>query len=407
MPGFSAVGPVTEGPLSGTEAVVKDCFAAEGHTSSNGSDRWIETHGPATLNSRVVSDLLSGGASIVGMGRMDQIAFSLIGDTPAGGPPLNPRHPELFCGGSSAGCASAVAGGRASLGVGTDSAGSVRVPAALCGVHGLRPTWGSIDMTGCIPLAPSFDTAGILAANPLVMRRAVRALTKLPRPESVITRVVVDPKLSTDPDALLQTAGQVATDAAATLEEVDLAQLVNRDVAALHNRLQGREVWGCRGRWAEGNMDALDDDIAYRLRACAEFAAENAETIEIDRRDRQLFTELLADLIDDRTVLVKPVLGNPLPSLDSTQSQRAAFRSSTIELMAPAGLAGWPELTWTATDARRDPALAVGLLARPGNDELLIDLLERLWSREGTHRPEARRETRHLPAVQPAWVPST
>ncbi|MGI9576672.1 MAG: amidase family protein [Microthrixaceae bacterium] len=409
VPGFDGIEPVTEGPLSGIEAVVKDCFAVEGHTSSNGSERWLETHGPATLNSRVISELLSGGASIVGMGRLDQIAFSLVGDTPVGGAPLNPRHPELFCGGSSAGCASAVAGGRASLGIGTDTAGSVRVPAALCGLHGLRPTWGSIDLTGCIPLAPSFDTAGILAANPLVLRRALRALSKLPPPESLITRVVVDPSLSADPQGLVRTAQRVATQTGASLEEVDLAHLVNPDVAALHNRLQGREVWGCRGNWATTNMEALDEDIAYRLRACAEFAAEDSETVDVNRRDRQAFTELLAEVNDDRALLVKPILGRPLPKLESTPDARRSFRRSTIELAAAAGLAGWPELTWTSAEARRDPSSAVGLLTRPGNDELLVDVLERLWANEGAERPasDVSGEPRHLPAVQPPWGPNT
>lgn len=154
-------------------------------------------------------------------------------------------------------------------------------------------------------------------------------------------------------------------------------------------------------------MDALDDDIANRLRACAGFAAENTETIEVDLRDRQMFTELLAEQIDDRTLLVKPVLGRPLPYLESTPADRASFRRTSIELAAPAGLAGWPELTWTDAAARTDPARAVGLLARPGNDDLLVDLLERLWSREGVQGSEAGTAPRHLPAVQPAWVPNT
>lgn len=404
--GFDGLGPTAEGPLSGVEAVVKDCFAVDGHTSSNGSVRWLETHGPARLNSWVVDELLAAGASIVGMGRMDQLAFSLVGDTAPGGAPVNPRHPDLFCGGSSSGTAAAVAGGRASLGIGTDTAGSVRVPAALCGVHGLRPTWGSIDLTGCIPLAPSFDTAGIIAANPLVMRLALRRLSKLPRHDSVISRVLVDPTLSNDPDALIHTAQLVAAEAGATFGTVDLSQLVNTDVAALHNRLQGREVWTTRGRWAESNMDSLDDDIARRLRACAEFAAEDEATIEVDLRDRQMFCELLAGIVDDRTVLVKPVLGTPLPSLEADARQLAAFRRSTMVLTATAGLAGWPELTWTGGVARSDPQRAVGLLARPGNDDLLVDLLERLWALEEARGPEPDTGSRESPAIRPHQAPN-
>ena len=383
--GFGPIAPTTEGQLSGLDVVVKDCFAVEGHTCSNGSRRWLETHGPASLNSALVEGILAAGGSIVGMGRMDQLAFSLIGNTPADGAPANPRHPELWCGGSSAGTAAAVAGGRATLGIGTDTAGSVRVPSALCGVHGLRPTWGSMDMTGCIPLAPSFDTAGIIAANPLVMRLAHRVLSSLPHPDALISRVVVDPSLSDDPHVLMERAAHVAAVAGATLEQVDLSPLVNRDVGALHNRLQGREVWASRGRWVEANMDSLDPEIGGRLRACAAFAAESVDDIEVDHEDRRMFTELLAGFVDEHTVLVKPVLGRPLPARDAPSEELAAFRRTTIPLMAPAGLTGWPELTWTDAAAREQPRQAVGLLARAGNDELLVDLLERLWSAE--HAP--------------------
>ena len=105
-------------------------------------------------------------------------------------------------------------------------------------------------------------------------------------------------------------------------------------------------------------------------------------------------------------MLVKPVLGTPLPSLEADARQLAAFRRSTMVLTATAGLAGWPELTWTGGVARSDPRRAVGLLARPGNDDLLVDLLERLWALEEARGPEPGTGSAESPAIRPHQAPN-
>ena len=140
-------------------------FFIEGHVSSYGHPRWRETHSPSDRTAPVVSRLLNAGASIAGLAKLDQIAWSIIGNASEGIPPLNPAYPDRFTGGSSSGPASAVACGLADVGIGTDTGGSIRVPAAACGLFGLRPTHGRISTDGVLPLAPAFDTVGILPAS--------------------------------------------------------------------------------------------------------------------------------------------------------------------------------------------------------------------------------------------------
>jgi amidase len=101
----------------------------------------------------------------VGKTITDEFAFSLVGENHFYGTPLNPKAPDRIPGGSSSGSASVVAAGQADFALGTDTAGSIRVPAANCGIFGLRPTWGRISMAGVQPLAPSFDTVGFLPAT--------------------------------------------------------------------------------------------------------------------------------------------------------------------------------------------------------------------------------------------------
>lgn len=148
------------GTLDGLRLAVKDMFAIEGHVSSFGHPRWRETHSPWSYTAPVLDRLLSAGASNAGLAKLDQLAWSIVGNAGEGVPPLNSAYPERFTCGSSSGPASAVAAGQADVGVGTDTGGSIRVPAAACGLYGLRPTHGLISAEGVLPLAPSFDTVG-------------------------------------------------------------------------------------------------------------------------------------------------------------------------------------------------------------------------------------------------------
>ncbi|MGH8546149.1 MAG: amidase family protein, partial [Gammaproteobacteria bacterium] len=122
VPTTRALDPTGPGALSGVRVAVKDLFSVAGHTSSFGHAQWRATHEPSSEHAAVVARLLSAGGAITGLTKMDQLAYSLIGNVGEGEPPVNPFDPECFCGGSSSGSASAVAGGLADLGVGTDTA---------------------------------------------------------------------------------------------------------------------------------------------------------------------------------------------------------------------------------------------------------------------------------------------
>src|ERR1700722_14556111 len=153
------------GPLDGVTVAVKDMISVEGHVSSFGHPRWRATHSPRADNAPVLCGLLAAGASVAGLAKLDQLAYSLIGNAGEGVAPPNSRYPSRFTGGSSSGPAAAVAAGLAGLGLGTDTAGSVRVPAASCGLFGFRPSHGLVCARGVLPLAPSFDVVGILARS--------------------------------------------------------------------------------------------------------------------------------------------------------------------------------------------------------------------------------------------------
>jgi amidase len=168
--------PNTDGPLAGLRFAVKDLIDIAGWPTGCGSPRWRDTHPLAVAHAVCVEQLLAAGACCIGKTVTDELAFSLIGENHFYGTPLNRAAPDRVPGGSSSGSASAVVCGLVDFALGTDTGGSVRVPASNCGVWGLRPSHGFISVAGVMPFAPTFDTVGILARSGNVLRRSAEAL---------------------------------------------------------------------------------------------------------------------------------------------------------------------------------------------------------------------------------------
>jgi len=171
-------------PLRGLTMAVKDLYDVADHPTGFGSPAWLASHpAPATEHAAAVARLLSAGAALVGKTALDELAYSLNGENSHYGTPVNPAAGARgrVPGGSSSGSASAVGQGLADAALGSDTGGSVRVPASYCGLCGFRPTHGRVPMQGARPLAASFDTGGWLARDAATLRRVGAALlTPLP-----------------------------------------------------------------------------------------------------------------------------------------------------------------------------------------------------------------------------------
>jgi Asp-tRNA(Asn)/Glu-tRNA(Gln) amidotransferase A subunit family amidase len=164
------------GVLTGLTAVVKDVFDIAGERTGAGSPEWLADAGISHATAPAVQQMLDAGAAVVAKTVCDELMFSITGSNAHYGTPLNPRVPDRLPGGSSSGSASATASGACDIALGTDTAGSVRVPAALCGVFGLRTTHGRVSMAGVVPMAPSFDSVGWFAPTAGLLRLAGGAL---------------------------------------------------------------------------------------------------------------------------------------------------------------------------------------------------------------------------------------
>ncbi len=177
------------GPFASIPVAIKDLIDVAGCPTRAGSAAF---HGavPAPHDAPVVATLRGAGASIVGKTALHEIAFGTTGINVYEGTPANPHDPKRICGGSSSGSAAAVAEGSAVFALGTDTGGSIRIPAAFCGVVGFKPQFGSLSLRGVQPLAKSLDHVGVMGADVATVASAFAVLRRAPLVDHTLRRVI-------------------------------------------------------------------------------------------------------------------------------------------------------------------------------------------------------------------------
>jgi amidase len=179
------------GPLAGLTFAAKDLFDVAGRPTGGGNPDWAKSHPVPTRHAWAVQTLLDAGADLIGKTITDEVSLGILGENPFEGTPVNPRAPGHVPGGSSAGSAAAVAAGLCDTALGTDTGGSVRVPASFCGIHGIRPTHGRLDLRGMMSQAPSSDTTGWFARDAETFARVSAVMLGEAIPDTLPTRLVV------------------------------------------------------------------------------------------------------------------------------------------------------------------------------------------------------------------------
>ena len=358
------------GPLAGLRFAVKDVIDVAGAPTTAGNDAWAATHPPVTSHAVVVQQLLDGGATLMGKAVSDELAFSINGTNPHHGTPENPAAPGHLPGGSSSGSASAVAAGECDFALGTDSGGSVRVPASYCGVFGLRPTWGAVDVSGTVPLTPTFDTIGWLAQSVTLMVRVARHLLPPGRdfPVRRIVPVAEGFALAAPPvaEALLAALTTRFGDVVAPPRPlgIDLVEW-----ARAREVIQSYETWETHGEWAAAHLDTLGPGVRGRLERCADTTTAQYDEARRWRRDA---VERLESTVDDDELFCLPSAAGTAPELGAPTDAVREQRERTFALTSLAGMWGAPQLSAPACTVDGLP-IGLGLLGRPGDDHRLLD----------------------------------
>jgi len=366
-----------DGPLRGLTFGVKDIIDVAGHRTGCGNPVMLAEATPAVRHAPVVAALLRAGAVFAGKTHTVELAFSLDGRNAHYGTPENPAAPGRVPGGSSSGSAVAVAAGLVDIALGSDTGGSVRAPASLCGILGLRTTHGRMDLSGAMALAGSLDSMGWFARDAATYARvgAVLLGDDTPGPALVRARVATDiaPWLSgPDMAAVVESAMPRLLAPFDTIDPVVLAPEGLQARYEVLRTIQAHEAWQAHRAWLEAphHWAAVSAPIQARFQLGS---SVTADALDAAWSARAAIRTQLLDLVRDDTVIALPTLPMIGPFVDRPEPEFQAFRDRSLPLLASAGLAGLPQITIPLASLDGCP-VGLSLIGPAGRDRALIDL---------------------------------
>src|SRR5215469_12724604 len=360
------------GPLTGLTFAAKDLFDIAGHVTGGGNPDWARINPIPTRHAWAVQLLLDAGASLIGKTITDEVSLGILGENPFDGTARNPRAPGRVPGGSSSGSAVAVAAGLCDTALGTDTGGSVRVPASFCGLYGIRPTHGRIDTAGMLPQAPTSDTTGWFARDAETFAKVSSVMLGEPIPLALPTCLVI----------AVDTFGFADANVAQALHP-----LVNRLAAVIgHCREdimapQGLSMWA-RAQRSLQPVEAYDTFKAWLDERNPRFAFSVARNLVMGSMIpageqswavlmRQEVRGRMAHLLPEGSILCLPTTPFPAPVAGQPLSALDPLRDRITCLCAQGGLAGHPQVSLPGATADGLP-VGLSIIGPRGSDASLV-----------------------------------
>lgn len=376
--GDPLVAPTGVGPLSGTTMAVKDLYAVAGHRVGAGNAAYLAEASPAAEHAEVVGLLLSAGVTIRGISRTDEFAYSMSGTNVHYGSPLNPWSRARVVGGSSNGSASATARGLVDIGLGTDTAGSIRVPASYCGLFGIRTTHGLVPLDGVLPLAPSFDTVGWMTRDADLLDRVARCLIDEgpDDPPTPIGSLIIADDLCelAEPStaaAVVDAAGQFAVGRGVPLARLRLLDGIDGNIREAFRIVQSAEAWSANGEWIAAHPGVVGPGIRDRF---AFGAGLSAGQVADARGVLAVARSVIRDRVPAGAAIVMPAASGPAPLISLAGGEKTAMRAATLALTTVAASAGLPVVVAPAGMVDALP-VGIALIGAPQADLALTSFL--------------------------------
>lgn len=360
------------GPLAGLTFVAKDLFDVAGYATGGGNPDWSPHRSLPERNAWVVQVLLDNGATLVGKTITDEISLGILGENAFYGTPTNSAAPGRVPGGSSSGSAAAVVAAMCDFAIGTDTGGSVRVPASFCGLYGIRPTHGRIDLSGMLPQAPSSDTAGWFARDAGTFARVAEVLLQEAIPVELPQRLLI----ATDTFGFAHEDVQTALGpmverlrrVVGSAEEVTMAPQGLSVWARAQRTLQPHEAWLTFRDWLDKVNPRMAYSVARNLHLASSVSSAEREQAALMRKEA---IARLDHLLPPGTILCLPTTPFPAPLKNLPISETDPLRREISCLCSHGGLTGVPQVSLPGATVG---ALPVGLsiLGRRGSDASLI-----------------------------------
>ena len=379
LPGPRLTLPGGDGPLGGLSFAAKDLFDVAGAPTGASNPDWGRTHPIPTEHAWMVQKLLGAGAGLVGKTITCEISFGILGFNQFFGTPPNPAAPGCLPGGSSSGSASVVAAGLADVALGTDTGGSVRVPASLCGLYGIRPTHGRLPFIGVCRQAPSFDTAGWFARDALTFSRVSEVLfgEALPAPTAPALLLAEDGFVAADAEvteALMPVVAKIEAllgpAQRLTLGEPGELTLWNDQ----RNIIQRAEAWAGIRDWIDRENPTFAFNVARNL---AFGSTITPAQVEVARIARHRVVARARMLLEGGAILCIPTTPFTAPPLGLSLSQTDGLSGRIGVLTSFAGLAGLPQLNLPLARAGGKP-IGLSIIGWRGADMRLVAVAKAL-----------------------------
>jgi aspartyl-tRNA(Asn)/glutamyl-tRNA(Gln) amidotransferase subunit A len=369
-------------PLAGIPISVKDLFDISGETTLAGSAVLMDAP-PAERDAIAIGRLRAAGAVIIGRTNMTEFAYSGLGLNPHYGTPGNPVDPTLIPGGSSSGAGVSVANGMAVVGIGTDTSGSVRIPAALCGTVGFKPTASRISREGVLPLSPTLDSVGPLGPD-VASCAIVDAIMAGEPPEApdlipldglrlaIPLRYVLD-DLDAPVIAGFQYALQRLKAAGARLSEIPFFELEELPSIFAIGTFAAAEGYAWHRRLLRSCEDLYDPRVAVRLRAGAELSAGDYLDLSAARRDLMRRALRVTRGFD---ALIMPTVPQVAPALADLETDDAAYWAANSLFLRNPGVANFLDRCALTIPCHEPGTLPVGLtiMGEHGSDRRMLGI---------------------------------
>ena len=364
-----------DGPLAGLTFAAKDIFDVVGHVTGCGNPHWKATHEAAESTAWVVRTLVDAGATMTGKTITDELTRGIFGENMHYGTPRNPRAPGRVPGGSSSGSASAVAGKLVDFALGSDTGGSVRVPASFCGLYGLRPTHGRIPLDGMLLQAPSYDTIGWFARDAETFARVGAVILPPAAATNRPRRLVIaeDAFELAEPEvrAALESAIDVIAAVFDSRTTLRLSPSSLEEWSGHQQILQSREAWLSIRDWLDATNPTMSFEVSDRYVTAR---AVTDEQVAQAQAGRDAIVARMNEVFQDgETVICLPTTVGPAPPLGQAVSARHALRLRNSALTSVAGNTGRPQISLPLCEADGLP-VGLSLLGDYGADERLIAL---------------------------------
>ncbi|MQA17055.1 MAG: amidase [Pseudonocardiaceae bacterium] len=371
-------GHTADGPLHGMPVAVKDLIDVAGLPTRCGS-AVRDSAPPATADAEVVARLRAAGAMVVAKTHTHEFAYGPTGDVAVQGPCHNPHDRERITGGSSSGSAAAVAAGLVPLALGTDTGCSVRTPAALCGVVGLKPAFGALPAGGVFPLSETCDHVGLLGADVATVATAFGALTgQRIDPGAPLTGWVVglptDPYWQVHDPAIAAGVEQAAAALSAAGAEVrDVTTPGIDELAATYRHIVGAEAYATHRDWLAQRPDDYQPSTLQRLLAAADAPAIEYVTAQRTRRGVGARLRAHLDGVDLLLTATTPLRATPIGVgiVDAPDRTRVGVSPALLSLTLPFNLLGPPAVSVPAPGVTGLPA-GVQLVGLRGGEQAVL-----------------------------------